>query len=211
MEEDRGGSGGSGYDITLKSFPCERSQKTKQRDEEVNVEPQLAVSPRNRWELLEVIHTGEGGHWSIARGNWKNREDEWERNVLAIRWNGAEGERGFPGTGAHALWFILPAELYDSIRSSIRDLQGLNPPELSPGDWVRVGKLDCVVAQIYSPDNPLGHYCEVVFNPHKPTNHDVVWTGRRLELAKTGDYGGYADNYPRLSRVVSILKRGRYG
>ena len=84
------------------------------------------------------------------------------------------------------------------------------PPRLVPGEWVRIGNLDCVVATIYPPDNPFGHYCEVVFNPRKPTNHNVVWDGDRLKLAETGDYGGYADNYPRLSEIVSILKRGRW-
>ena len=83
------------------------------------MKPDQVIFPQKRWRLIEVIHTSKGGHWSLARGDWGNNEGKWEKDVLAIRWNGAEGERGFPGVGKYPLWFILPAELYEAIRSVV--------------------------------------------------------------------------------------------
>ena len=82
-------------------------------------------------------------------------------------------------------------------------------PEIKPGDWIRIGNTDCVVANVREHSHALGD-CEVVFNPSKPTNHDVVWTGGEWKFVESGNYGGYADKYPRLSEFVSILKRGRW-
>jgi hypothetical protein len=81
-------------------------------------------------------------------------------------------------------------------------------PTVNPGDWIAVGQTPAVVSAVREPGSFSGD-CEVVFNPQKPTNHDVVWTGEKWEFAERGDYGGYADKYPRLSEYVSILKRGR--
>ena len=83
------------------------------------MDPEQVISPIGRWELREVIHTGDDSHWSLARGDWKNKENQWEENVLAIRWNGAEGQRGFPGVGKYPLWFILPSELYEGVMSDV--------------------------------------------------------------------------------------------
>ena len=49
--------------------------------------------------------------------------------------------------------------------------------------------------------------CEVVFNPSKPTNLNVVWDGDEWRFVESS--GGYADGYSRLTSYVSILKRGR--
>ena len=48
------------------------------------------------------------------------------------------------------------------------------------------------------------------FDPEKPTNHDVEWTGDKWALCKRSDFGGYADRYPRLSAFVLTLKAGRH-
>lgn len=80
-------------------------------------------------------------------------------------------------------------------------------PRLTPGEWIWVGIQDCVVAKIYGPEYPRGH-CEVVFNPQKPTNKNIVWDGDKWQFTKSS--GGYADNYSRLNRFVDILKQGRY-
>lgn len=82
-------------------------------------------------------------------------------------------------------------------------------PKIVPGDWIDVGQQSCVVSKVYGKDSPSS-ICEVVFNPDKPTNHDVDWNGEKWFFPNRGDYGGYADKYPRLSTYVSILKRGRY-
>ena len=82
-------------------------------------------------------------------------------------------------------------------------------PHINPGDWIRVGSLDCVVSMVRPPDHSFGD-CEVVFDPSKPTNRDVEWTGDAWRFVETGDFGGYADKYERLSAYVQTLKRGRY-
>lgn len=68
-------------------------------------------------------------------------------------------------------------------------------PDISPGDWIVVDGIDCVVSKIYSPDYQLG-ICEIVCNPRKPANPN--------------DFGGYADRYPHLAPFVSKIKRGRW-
>ena len=55
-------------------------------------------------------------------------------------------------------------------------------PEIKPGDWIRVGNRDCVVANVRDPGDAFGD-CEVVFDPSKPTNHDVVWNGDEWKFA----------------------------
>jgi hypothetical protein len=82
-------------------------------------------------------------------------------------------------------------------------------PSIKPGDWITVGKTSCVVANVREHGNPFGD-CEVVFNPLKPANGDVSWSGTEWCFVEKGDYGGYADGYSRLSHYVAILKRGRY-
>jgi hypothetical protein len=81
-------------------------------------------------------------------------------------------------------------------------------PSIKLGDWIRVESVDCVVAYLRPPNDAFGD-CEVVFNPSKPTNLDVKWTGDSWEFAKGGDYGGYAEKYGRLQPYVAILKSRR--
>lgn len=81
-------------------------------------------------------------------------------------------------------------------------------PSIEPGDWICVNDVDCVVANVFAVGAPLGS-CEVVFNPAKPTNRNASWTGTQWEFVETGDYGGYADKYPRLRSAVTALKAGR--
>ena len=82
-------------------------------------------------------------------------------------------------------------------------------PEITPGEWITVGSTDCVVANVREHGHQFGD-CEVVLNPLKPANCDAFWNGTEWSFVKTGDYGGYADRYQRLSQYVAILKRGRY-
>jgi len=81
-------------------------------------------------------------------------------------------------------------------------------PNIKPGDWIDVAQRECVVSKLYRSDSSSG-VCEVVFNPNKPTNCDVDWDGEKWFFPERGDYGGYADKYPRLSEFVAILKKGR--
>ena len=72
-----------------------------------------------------------------------------------------------------------------------------------------MGSCDCVVSVVHPPDYSFGD-CEVVFNPSKPTNQDVKWTGDAWQFFETGVGGGYADKYDRLKLYVHKLKMGRY-
>ena len=82
-------------------------------------------------------------------------------------------------------------------------------PDISPGDWIVVDGIDCVVSKIYSPDYQLG-ICEIVCNPRKPANRDVIWDQDKWAFFNPNDFGGYAERYPRLAPFVSKLKRGRW-
>ena len=139
--------------------------------------PEQVIFPQKRWDLIEVIHTGKGGHWSLARGDWENNEGKREKDVLAIRWNGAEGERGFPGVGKYPLWFILPWELYEAIRSVVlqeqlesKITQVLNTltqegaHQIWPGDYGRIEvavssfvEKHCFPRPYFLPSSPLNN------------------------------------------------------
>jgi hypothetical protein len=82
-------------------------------------------------------------------------------------------------------------------------------PSVKLGDWINVDGVEAVVSNILPPDDPSGD-CEVVFDPSKPTNLYARWTGEKWEFVKSGDYGGYAAKYSRLSQYVSILRMGRH-
>jgi hypothetical protein len=79
-------------------------------------------------------------------------------------------------------------------------------PPIRPGDWIIIGRADCVVSRVYPPGDPTGD-CEVVHNPAKPSNDDAFWDGNKWQF-KPGA-SGYADKYERLNSFVRTLKRGR--
>ena len=77
-------------------------------------------------------------------------------------------------------------------------------PEIKPYDWIRVGNRNCVVMNIYPSNSPFG-VCKVVFNPQKPTTHDVDWNGQQWFFPERPDVGGYGrDGCP----FVRKLKQG---
>jgi len=82
-------------------------------------------------------------------------------------------------------------------------------PNIKPGDWIQVGNGHCVVCVVREPNHPLGD-CEVVLTPSKPANRDVQWLEDKWEFVPSGDFGGYADKYPRLREYVRILKKGQF-
>ena len=81
-------------------------------------------------------------------------------------------------------------------------------PAIKLGDWIRIGSVDCVVSTVRPPNDEWGD-CEVVFDPQKPTNADVKWTGDAWQFVEKSDFGGYADKYQRLRPYVAILKTWR--
>ena len=80
-------------------------------------------------------------------------------------------------------------------------------PAVKEGDWIRVGKVDCVVSRLL-PHDPSAD-CEVVFNASKPINIDVKWQGARWKFVECGDFGGYSDRHRHLVQYVIQLKAGR--
>ena len=82
-------------------------------------------------------------------------------------------------------------------------------PAVKPHDWIKVEGVPCVVADVHGTPEPSGDV-EVVFDPQKPSNVYVRWTGEAWAFSQPGDLGGYADRYPRLSAYVHTLKAGPY-
>jgi hypothetical protein len=72
-------------------------------------------------------------------------------------------------------------------------------PVVEPGDWISIGNTNCVVADVRQPGSvSISGDIKVVFNPQKPTNHDVEWNGEAWVFCERPDFGGYADRYSRL-------------
>jgi hypothetical protein len=83
-------------------------------------------------------------------------------------------------------------------------------PKVEPGDWIRIGERDALVCQLYKErPSPAGSRIEVVYDRKRPTNADVVWADTHWDFVEKGDFGGYADNYPRLAGWVRLLRAGR--
>ena len=78
-------------------------------------------------------------------------------------------------------------------------------PKIKEGDWLIVEKTNCVVSIVY-PKNSESGICLVVYDPKKPTTHDVDWDGEKWIFPKRPDFGGYGrDSDP----YVQQLKRGK--
>lgn len=77
------------------------------------------------------------------------------------------------------------------------------------GQWIRVSNNDAVVCQIIEEPPPE---IEVVYlQGNQAVNRCAIWTEKGWIFdPNEGDYGGYADNYPRLSEYVAKLRRGRW-
>lgn len=80
-----------------------------------------------------------------------------------------------------------------------------NLPHIALFDEIYVGSRRCVVSLVREPGHDFGD-CEVVFNPDKPTSHDVVWVTDHWEFPKRGDFGGYASHSDRLRPFVRKLR-----
>ncbi len=81
-------------------------------------------------------------------------------------------------------------------------------PNISPGDWICIGKTDAVVCAVRS-DRTV----EVVYLDwqDRAINEDAKWNGEAWKFVLPDSGGGYADKYPRLSHFVEILRRGKNG
>lgn len=85
----------------------------------------------------------------------------------------------------------------------------ITPENVKIEDWISVGMVDAVVCNIYE-DKP--GIIEIVYLDRKnqAINEDVCYKDGNWTFVYDGPNGGYADNYSRLGRFVSILRAGRW-
>jgi len=66
------------------------------------IEPHEIVSPKDRWELEEVLHAGEADSNAFAVGLWDGVRK------IVCRCNGMKGSpNGYPQAGGHPTWMLL--------------------------------------------------------------------------------------------------------
>jgi len=70
------------------------------------------VNPSN-YEVKNILF--DNGEFSIVIGTWEKTE----KNVLAMRWNGDNEDKGYPKTFGHPVWFIIHDELKQPIIASL--------------------------------------------------------------------------------------------
>lgn len=82
--------------------------------------------------------------------------------------------------------------------------------EIKPNDWITIGdNVNAVVCNIYEQNDNIIRAEVVYLNGTKAINEDVFYKDGHWDFVHKGADGGYADNYPRLSRFVGTLRRGR--
>lgn len=82
----------------------------------MHVPPDSVIAPQDRWSLSSVLYDEGAGAPSVAFGTWK--EDDGDRVVVAIRWNGtAANPRGNPQSTTHPTWFVLPETIGAAVLS----------------------------------------------------------------------------------------------
>ena len=75
-------------------------------------------------------------------------------------------------------------------------------------DWISIGEIDAVVCKIYD-NNP--NKIEIVYlDRNRSINKFAYYIGEKWTFGNEEQYGGYADNNPRLAEYISILKSRRY-
>ena len=83
-------------------------------------------------------------------------------------------------------------------------------PEVKPGDWIKVGSIDCVVSQFRGDDLMADGALQVVTNPERPAVYDAKWTGHGWSFAHPMR-GDYAEHSPATAPYVEIMKNGPLG
>lgn len=83
-----------------------------------HVNPKDVRSPRESWNLIDVLYDGGPGPdaYALAIGDW-----EGNRRV-AIRWNGTDDKpAGNPQSRGIATWFVLPPDFNDIIVGTLKE------------------------------------------------------------------------------------------
>lgn len=73
------------------------------------------VTP-GKWSDIRVLF--DNGWYSVIAGEY---EGEY---AMGERWNGDEGEPGFPSQGGHPLWHVVPDFLRPAVLAALRDELG---------------------------------------------------------------------------------------
>jgi hypothetical protein len=79
-------------------------------------------------------------------------------------------------------------------------------PPVQPGDWIRIGSIDCVITQGRGVEG-LAAELTVVCNLDRPTLYDVNWTGESWSFLHPMR-GHYAEYAPLAAAYVQILLEG---
>jgi hypothetical protein len=80
-------------------------------------------------------------------------------------------------------------------------------PETKPGDWIKIGSVDCLVIEVHSPDR-ASDKVDVICNPARPAVYGANWVGDKWEFAHPMR-GDYAEHHPAAAPYVDWLKAGR--
>ena len=81
----------------------------------------------------------------------------------------------------------------------------MNRPDIELNEEISVEGVRCIVSRVREQGHSFGD-CEVVCNPEKPANRDVVWQNNNWQFKESGDYGGYAAKNPSLRFAVAKLR-----
>ena len=77
--------------------------ETTASDNSAYIKPQDVTSPREMWQLIDMVYDGGMDKIAVALGLWDKSP------VLALRWNGtAARPKGHPMLSVHPTWFVLP-------------------------------------------------------------------------------------------------------
>lgn len=79
-------------------------------------------------------------------------------------------------------------------------------PHVHPGEWIKVGSVDCVVAELPGVD-PSAADLQIICNQERPSVYGVNWNGEAWEFAHPMR-GNYAEHTPGAEPFVDILNKG---
>jgi len=90
------------------------------------VKPDKVVSPKNLWELTEVLYEGDKEETAVALGKWDGS------SCLAMRWNGhGRKPMGNPTSRGQPTWFILPSDFEEVTLGVLREQRACSEEKLA--------------------------------------------------------------------------------
>lgn len=78
-------------------------------------DPPEDIGDYGDWVFHEILYNGGTDSWSVVEGTWAGNR------ALGIRWNGGDtGEVSSFPYSRRPVWFIVPLELEETIRTAAR-------------------------------------------------------------------------------------------